>query len=116
MDEPIDSPEPPSNLPEELVDEIDSLTAPELRQLLKYARSRIEFLETPVAELIEPGEDEEILRIDEYDLYTVVVKGEKCDEGCEACPHDPHVYLITIEPDLEGQRHLHWEDLGRMMG
>lgn len=116
MDQPIDAPEPPSNVPDELIEEIDALTAPELRSFLKYVRSRLEYLEAPIADFIEPGEDEEIVRIDEYDLYTVVVKGERCEEGCADCPHDPHVYVVTIEPDIDGERHLHWEDLGSVLG
>ena len=116
MDEPIDAPEPPSNVSDELIEDIDALTAPELRSFLKYVRSRLEYLEAPISDFIEAGENEEILRIEEYDLYTVVVKGERCEEGCEDCPHDPHVYVVTIEPDLDGERHLHWEDLGGMLG
>lgn len=115
MDEPITAPEPPSNVSEELVDELDSLSAPELRSVLKYVRSRVEHLEAPISELVEAGPDEEIVRIDEYDFYTVVVKGQRCEDGCEDCPHDPHVYVVTIEPNLDDERHLHWEDLGGML-
>ena len=115
MDEPIEAPEPPATVPEALVEELDSLSARELRSVITYARSRVEYLETPIRDLIDPDDDEEILRIEDRDLYTVVVKGENCEEGCADCPHDPHVYVVTIEPDLDGERHLHWEDLGGML-
>ena len=115
MDQPIDAPEPPTNLSEELIKEIDSLSAQDLRTLVKYARYRIEYLETPIPDLIEPDDDEEIIRIEEYDIYTIVVKGEKCEESCEDCPHDPRVFVVTIEPEMDGERHLHWEDIGPML-
>ena len=116
MDEPIDAPEPPDDLPEELIDAVDDLSTDELVSLVSYARARVDYFETPIAELIEPEDDEEIVRIDEYDLYTVVVKGERCEAGCEECPHDPHVYVVTVEREVDGGRHLRWEDLGPMLG
>ena len=115
MDESIEAPDPPATISEELIEEIDALTAPELRSVIKYARSRVDYLEAPISEFIEPDDDEEILRVENHDLYTTVVKGERCEEGCEDCPHDPHVYVVTIEHDIDGERHLHWEDLGRML-
>lgn len=116
MDQPIDAPDPPPRISDELIEDLDALTAPKLRSVLKYVRSRLEYLEAPIADLIDLDDDEEILRIDDYDLYTVVVKGERCEVGCDDCPHDPHVYVVTIEPDRDGERHLHWEDLGGMLG
>lgn len=115
MDEPIEAPDPPANVPKALIEELDSLTTRELHSVIKYARSRVEYLETPIPDLIDPEDDEEIIRVEQNELYTVVVKGENCEEGCEECPHDPHVYVVTIEPELGGGRHLHWEDIGRMM-
>lgn len=116
MDESIEAPEPPSTISEELIEELDALTPPELRSVITYARARVNHLEAPISEFIEPDEEEEIIRIEDYDLYTVVVKGESCEEGCEDCPHDLHVYVVTIKRDLDGERHLHWEDLGGMLG
>lgn len=116
MDQPIAAPDPPSRISDELIEALDALSAPELRSVLKYIRARVEYLEAPIAELVELDDDEEIVRIDEYDLYTVVVKGERCEEGCDDCPHDPHVYVVTIEPEQDGERHLHWEDLGPQLG
>lgn len=115
MDEPIEAPEPPSSLSDDLVEAIDELTALELRSVIEYARARVDYLQAPISDLIEPADDEEIVRIDDQDIYTIVVKGEKCDEGCADCPHDPHVYVVTIEPGIDGGRHLHWEDLGGML-
>lgn len=115
MDEPIDAPEPPSDVPADVVDGVDALNARELRSLVTYVRSRIEYLERPISEFVEPGDDEEILRVEDDELYTVVVKGTRCEDGCDECPHDPHVYVVTLEPDVDGDRRLHWEDLGRLL-
>lgn len=116
MDEPIEAPEPPSTISDELIEELDELTAPELRSVISYARDRVDYLDAQISEFVEQNDDEEIVRVEDHNLYTIVVKGETCEEGCEDCPHDPHVYVVTIEPELDGERHLHWEDLGRMLG
>lgn len=113
MDEPIDTPEPPSNLPDGLVEEINALNPQELRSLVSYGQARLNHYETPISELIEPGEGEEIIRIEDRDLYTIVVKRLKSQDENGGDP-EPHVFIVTIEPDLEGGRHLHWEDIGRV--
>lgn len=116
MDEAIDPPEPPTALPEHLTEAVEDLTPRELRSLVEFTRARLEHLEKPIPELIEVGEDEEIVSVDDYDVYTVVVKGQRCAEGCDECPHNPRAYVVTIEHDAEGERRLHWEDIGRTLG
>lgn len=112
MDESIEAPEPHSDLPEELIAEIDELSVTELRPLAEYVQARIQYMESPISELIEPEDDEEILRVEDSLLYTIVVKRKKSDAGREDGPHEARVYVVTIEPDMEGGRHLHWNDIG----
>lgn len=111
----MDDPAPPTELPEEVADALTSLSATQLRELIEYAQSRLRFLEGPISEFIEPADDEEILRVEDYGYYAVVVKRGGTGEGGESSTEPPHVYVVTIEPEQEGGRHLHWADLGRVI-
>ena len=115
MDEPIDAPEPPSGLSEDITEVVDQLPSKELRSLIKYAGARLRHLEKPISELIEAGEGEEIVRIEDRNLYTIVVKGKQCAKGCQNCPHDPQIYVVTLEWEPDGSRHLHWEHIGQVI-
>lgn len=115
MDEPIDEPTPPPRLPDEVVEAIASLPAPQLRQLVEYAQSRLQFMEMSISDLIEPEEDEEIVRIEDYGYYTVVVKRQKDSEGDEESEKPPQIFVVTLEPEREGGHHLHWENIGRLV-
>lgn len=115
MDEPIDAPKPPSDLSEDATEVVDQLPPKELRSLIKYAGARLRHLETPISELVEAGEGEELVRVEDKDLYTVVVKGKQCAEGCQDCPHDPDVYIVTLEWEPDGSRHLHWRNIGKVV-
>lgn len=112
MDQPLDEPDPPSDLPESVVRTVDGLKSGELRSLVEYARARIEYLETSIAEYIEPDEGEEILEVDERDLYTIVIKRQVDETGNEPVRHTPHAFVVTREPEPDGGYHLHWADIG----
>lgn len=115
MDQPIEGPDPPADLPSPVVEEVERLRPEKLRSLIEYARDRLDYLEAPTTEFIEPAEGEEIVRIDERDLYTIVVKRTVCEEGCEDCPHRPQAYVVTKDPDYDGGQHLHWVYIGDVL-
>lgn len=111
MDEPLEPPERPDSLSKELLDIVEGLSPRNLQELLEFTRSRLQYLETPVSELVESQEDEEIVRVEDFDYYTVVLKRNIHDDESEA----PHLYVVTREREPGGDHRLHWEDLGRVM-
>jgi hypothetical protein len=107
-----DQPDPPSILPSEVVDVIDDLDEAELRAVLDYVHDRQEYVQTAVADKIEPAPGEEIVRIEERPGHTEVVKREPCGEDCEECPHGPFLYHVREEVRPDGETHLQWHYLG----
>lgn len=115
MDQPIEDPTPPDELPEQVVEAVTSLSSAQLRKLIEFAQSRLRITESSISELIEPKENEEIVRIKDYGYYCVVVKRKTGETDQEAASEPPHAYVVTIEPEREGGHHLHWEDIGRVV-
>ena len=114
MDEPMEDPAPPSELPEGVADVVESLSATQLRKLVEYAQTRLRFMEGPISDFIETGEDGEIVRMEDYGHYAVVVKRQK-DEADSDSAEPPHLYVVTIEAEPEGGHYLHWADLGTVI-
>ena len=114
MDEPVEEPTPPSNLPDEVVKAATSMSPLQLRQLIEFAQSRLQFTEMSISDLIEPQEDEEIVRMKDYGYYTVVIKRKKATSDHNPA-EPPHAYVVTLEPEPEGGHHIHWEDLGQVI-
>ncbi|MDY6779789.1 MAG: hypothetical protein SV760_04445 [Halobacteria archaeon] len=114
MEEDGNGPDPPSNLSEGTVEELEKLDESELRSVIDYAQDRLRRVHPSVSEQIEAGENEEIVSVEEKDGYTEVVKKEPCAEGCEDCPHDAYLYHVREESHPEGPTRLHWSYIGRV--
>lgn len=106
----------PSTLPDDIVEAIDNLNEAQLRAVIDYAQDRMRFVHPSVTEQIEAREGEEIVRIEERNGYTEVVKRQPCAEGCTNCPHGPYLYHVNEEQRPDGSAHLHWTYLGRIQG
>lgn len=108
-----EEPTPPEGLPDDIVARLTELSPEQLRKTIVHAqellRSRDE-VDPPV----EGVPDEDILRMEERDGYTEVVKQLYCPEGCSDCPHGPYLYHITEEPRPEGGTHTHWTFIGKV--
>lgn len=107
-----EEPEPPIELASSLVERVDDLDEDELRALIDYAHERERYLHPTVTAQIEPGPGEEIVRIDEQEGYTEVVKREPCGENCSECPHGPYLYHVREVRGPGGETKLNWNYLG----
>ena len=114
MDGDSEVPAPPPNLPAELVELLDGLDETELQAAIDYAQARRRFVHSDVTDRIEARPGEEILRVEERDGYTEVLKRLPCAEGCADCPHGPYLYHVYEEQRPEGGSRLHWTYLGRV--
>jgi len=109
-----EAPAPPRELPPEAIEVLGRLTEAELRAAIDYARARREYAHPEITAQIKPNLGEEIVRIEERQGYTEVVKRQTCPDGCTDCPHGPFLYHVREELRPEDGTHLHWVYLGRI--
>lgn len=107
-------PSPPPDLPDELASALVELDALELRAVVEYAQSLLPTNPAP-ADLIEARPGENVLEVNEREVFTTVVKEQPCVEGCDDCPHGPYLYRVRTEihPEADDPT-LHWDFLGRV--
>lgn len=107
------NPTPPKGLSDDLVKELHTLNADELRKTIIHAQELLnEEEEHPPIIEAEPGED--IIDITEHPRYTEVIKRIPCGDDCSECPHGPYLYHVSEEPRPTGDKKLHWEFLGQV--
>lgn len=107
------APTPPEGLPETVVTELDGLSTEDLRRTIVHAQELLQWRDdTPSHIDVHSGED--IIRVNERDTYTEVVKTTRCPDGCEDCPHGPYLYHVKEEPRPEGGTHTHWTFIGEV--
>ena len=112
MSNETDVPTPPEDLSSDLATSLRGADTHDLREAIVYAQELLWARQEPTMDM-ELNEGEELVRINEHDGYTVVVKRQPCSEECSECPHGPYVYRVTRERHLDGQEHLQWTFLGR---
>jgi len=113
MGDATDGPTPPEGLPDRLLSDLRGLTDEELRMAIIYAQELLQSHGEHAAG-IEPGPGENIIRVDEHEGYTEVVKTTTCVEGCDNCPHGPYLYHVEEEPRPEGGTRTHWKFMGKV--
>jgi hypothetical protein len=106
-------PTPPDGLPDGVAAELTHLSPDQLRNVIVYAQELLQAGEE-TGPPIEAGPNEDILRMDEQDGYTEVVKQTRCGEGCEDCPHGPYLYHVTRERLPDDSENIHWTFIGRV--
>ncbi|WP_267164359.1 hypothetical protein [Halovenus salina] len=103
--------DPPDDLPEDITEMLEASSDSQLRDIIHYAQ-RLPGEHPPLTDAIEPREGEEILRIDDHDVYTSVIV-ERPDETGSA--RGPFAYRVKWEPEIEGDGgHYWWHYLGRV--
>ncbi|WP_336325557.1 hypothetical protein [Halovenus sp. HT40] len=113
MSQNSDGPTPPDGLPDSLVAELGDLSLEDLRRTIVHAQELLQH-QADAPSLIELNPGENVIRIEEQDGYTEVVKTVPCAEGCEDCPHGPYLYHVTEEQRPEGGTHTHWTLIGEV--
>lgn len=111
MDDSLEFPDPPDDLPADVVTTLQQLPVHELREAIIYAQELLQNHHEPTTQ-IEPLPGEEIVELTEEDGYTKVVKRQPCTEGCDECPHGPFVYHVKRESLEDGSENLHWVFMG----
>ncbi|WP_435320674.1 hypothetical protein [Haloarchaeobius sp. TZWSO28] len=109
MDTDAPFPDPPVDLPDDLVDALQAhADEPHVvRETVLYAQELLNRLHEPSLD-IEPRGEEEILRVTERPGYTEVVKRNHPDSP------DAYLYIVTREPHPRGEDHLRWKVIGRV--
>lgn len=104
-------PEPPEDVPGEVVDALEECDNRQLREIIHYAQQLLQE-HPPLTEAIEAREGEELVRVEDHDAYTSVVV-ERPDETGEE--RGPFAYRVKWEPnvDEEGGKY-RWYYLGRV--
>ncbi|WP_267643446.1 hypothetical protein [Haloarchaeobius amylolyticus] len=109
MDSDAPLPEPPRDLPDDVVDALQAHADDPhvVRESVIYAQELLNRLHEDSSEIVPQG-DEEILRITERPGYTEVVKRNHPDS------EDAYLYFVTREPHPEGDDHLRWRVVGQV--
>lgn len=106
-----DSP-PPDELPDALVERIDSLEIPELRAVRSYVDGRIDSLRTPIEEEIAATAAGEVLDVDTHGAYALVRMRMPEPDDVDATADLVSLYHVRREERLDGSESLHWTYLG----
>ena len=102
-----------NGLPADLIEGLADLDESQLRDISAYVQDLIHHDQSTVRNLLDEADDEHVVRVEDRNGYTEVVKTQECSEGCEDCPHGPFVYHVTREIHPDGSEHLHWSFIGR---
>lgn len=105
-------PTPPDNLPDTLIQAIDSLGLPELKSALSYIERRIDALRRPIEEEIEATAAGEVLTIENHGGYALVRKHPPNPDGPGVNTDRVSIYHVRREPQTDGTESLHWAFLG----
>lgn len=111
-DEP-DAPSVPSGVPASLSAKLVDLNEGQLRAVAGFVQRLID-RRHPISEDIEPQEGEEIVRVEEGEYYTTVLKRQPCADGCEDCPHGLYLYHVRRESHPDGAEMLNWSYIGQI--
>ena len=107
------TPDPPEELSDRLVAELEALPPRELRSAVVFARELLQSHDaTDFPADPELGDD--VLSVTEHEGYTAVVKRHVCEEGCDDCPHGPYLYHVTEETLPNGTHETHWTFIGQV--
>lgn len=112
MSNPGEEPDPTENLPEPLIQQIDSLQLPELKTVLSYVENRIETLRTPIEEEIAATTGGEVVNVESHGGYAFVQKHPPDPDGPGVNTDTVSLYHVRLEPHMDGTESLHWAYLG----
>jgi hypothetical protein len=103
-------PEPPADLPDDVVTALQKSSDAQLRETIHYAQQLLGDL-PQLTDAIEPREGERIIRMDDHGPATIVVV-ERPDASGE--DRGPFAYRVRQEPDIDGgESKFRWHYLGK---
>lgn len=107
-----DTPPPPDDVDETLIQRIDALPLPELKSLRSYIEQRIESLRTPLEAEIEANAAGEVLEVEDHGSYALVRMHPPKPDGSGFRSDITSLYHVQTEPHPDGTESLHWAYLG----
>jgi len=103
--------DPPDDVPEAVTTALEGSSAYQLREIIHFAQQLLRD-HPPLTDAIESREGEELVRMEDYGAYTIVVV-EHPDETGEA--RGPFAYRVRWESDLDdGEGRYRWHYLGKV--
>lgn len=105
----------PTGLPDALVEILDTLDAPALRDVAAYVDRRIEESHTPLAERVLAAADGDVVDVDDRGSYTLVRKRLSGQAGPGADSGTVALYHVTWETPPDGEETLRWHYLGDVL-
>lgn len=108
MSNSIAGPTPSADLPDALIQGIDSLDHPGLKSALSDIERRIETLRTPIGATAAG----EVLKIETHGLYALVRTHPPDPDGPGVIANLVALYHVHLEPQMDGRGSLRWGCLG----
>lgn len=114
MSDPNEAPTAPDRLPDNLIEQIDSLEILELEAVLRYVEQRINPLRKPIEEEIMASDSGEIIDIENNGAYALVWKRIPVVEESSVETDTVSLFHVSREKHPEGEESLHWAYLGNV--
>ena len=102
---------PDPQLPDDLIDRLDSLDVAALHAVVDYAEARLAAERSSIAEDVRAEAGDDVVRIDDQGGYAVVERRRATGADGEAGDGTTSLYLVRHERDLEGNVSLGWSFL-----
>lgn len=112
MSDSDDDRSPTEQLPDALVEELQTLERPELRAVHRYVEQRLESMHPPLEEQIREEAEGEVLDIEDEGVHTLIRMRPPTQGESEGDQQLVSLYHVTRERHPEGEETLHWEFLG----
>lgn len=107
-----DTPTPPEDLPDPLVEILDTLEVPALRSVQTYIRRSLEHRRPPIAERILAEACGDVVDIEDRGAYALVRMRPPVPDGPGAHDDVRSLYHVRHEPRPDGGESLHWSFVG----
>ncbi|SIS15653.1 hypothetical protein [Natronorubrum thiooxidans] len=101
-----------NQLPDFLVERLDTLEPPELRMVHKYVEQRLESMHPPIEEQIREEAAGDVLSIETDRIYTLVKMRSPSQGESNADSQPVSLYHVVRERHPDGEEALHWSFLG----
>lgn len=105
---------PSEQLPDTLVEQLDTLEPPELRAVHKYAEQLLEEAHPPIEKQIREEAKGDVLAIEEEGVYKLVKMRSLDTGGSDGDSSPVSLYHVRRERHLDGEETLNWSFLGDM--
>ncbi|PCR90421.1 hypothetical protein [Natrinema ejinorense] len=107
-----DEPSLTEQLPDSLIETLDTLDPSELHAVQEYVEGRLESIHPPLEKQILEDATGEVVDIEDEGIYTLVRVRPPAQEESEADSGPISLYHVTRERHPDGEETLHWAFLG----